>query len=99
MPAHLKVLADRGMYDRARRALRPWAVLIVRYLNKKRGAKQATIREIGRVVFKGSANRDYRAFVESLLVDYLGLSKTGRETRTLVEISRVLPGRRRERPR
>ena len=53
MPAHLKVLADRGMYDRARRALRPWAILIVRYLSKKRGAKQATVREIGRVVFRG----------------------------------------------
>ena len=33
MPAHLKVLADHGMYDRARRALRPWAILIVRYLS------------------------------------------------------------------
>ena len=84
MPVHLKVLADRGMYDRGRRALRPWAILIVRYLSGKRGAKQATIREIGRVVFEGSANRDYRALVQSLLVDYLGLSKTGRETRTLV---------------
>ena len=86
MPAHLKVLADRGMYDRARRALRPWAILIVRYLSGKRGAKQATIREIGRVVFEGSANPNYRALVQSLLLDYLGLAKTGRETRTLVEI-------------
>ena len=86
MPAHLKVLADRGMYDRARRALRVWAVLIVRYLSGKRGAKQATIREIGRVVFEGSANRDYRALVQALLLDYLGLAKAGRETRTLVEI-------------
>ena len=88
MPAHLKVLADRGMYDRARRALRPWAVLIVRYLSGRRGAKQATVRGIGRVVFEGSANPTYRALVQSLLLDYLGLAKTGRETRTLVEIFR-----------
>ena len=40
MPPHLKVLADRGMYDRARRALSPWAILIVRYLNRQRGAEQ-----------------------------------------------------------
>ena len=78
MPAHLKVLADRGMYDRARRALRPWAILIVPYLSQKRGAKQASIREIGRVVFEGSANRDYRALVQSLLLDYLGPAKLRR---------------------
>ena len=53
--------------DRARRALRPWAVLIVRYLSRRRGAKQATIREIDRVVFEGSANPSYRALVQSLL--------------------------------
>ena len=74
------------MCDRARRALRPWAVLIVRYLSRQRGAKQATVRQIGRVVFEGSANPNYRALVQSLLLDYLGLAKTGRETRTLVEI-------------
>ena len=100
MPAHLKVLADRGMYDRARRALRPWAILIVRYLSGKRGAKQATVREIGRVVFEGGANPNYRALVQSLLLDYLGLAKTGRGTRTLVEfVPEFSSRRRRERPR
>ena len=44
MPAHLKVLSDRGMYDRARRTLRGWAIRIVRYLAAKRGAKQASPR-------------------------------------------------------
>ena len=61
-------------------------MLIVRYLSRQRGAKQATIRQIGRAVFEGSANPNYRALVQSLLLDYLGLAKTGRETRTLVEM-------------
>ena len=38
------------------------------------------------MVFEGSANPSYRALVQSLLLDYLGLAKTGRETRTLVKI-------------
>ena len=44
------------------------------------------MRQIGRVVFEGSANPNYRALVQSLLLDYLGLANTGRETRTLVGI-------------
>jgi hypothetical protein len=71
------------MYDRARRGLRGWAIRIVRYLAAKRGAKQATVNEIGRDVFEGGTRRQV---VQSILVDYLGLSKEGRETRTLVEI-------------
>ena len=58
----------------------------MRYLSRQRGAQQATVRQIGRVVFEGSANPNYRALVQSLLLDYLGLAKTGRETRTLVEL-------------
>jgi hypothetical protein len=83
MPAHLKVLSDRGMYDRARRGLRGWAIRVARYLAGKQGAKQATVKEIGRDVFEGGARRQV---VQSILTDYLGLSKEGRETRTLVEI-------------
>ena len=58
----------------------------MRYLSRKRGAKQATVKEIGRDVFEGSINPTRRHLVQSLLLDYLGLSKTGRETLTLVQI-------------
>ena len=86
MPVHLKVLSDRSMYDKARRGLRGWAIKIVRYLSRKRGAKQATVKEIGRDVFEGSIDPTRRQLVQSLLLDYLGLSKTGRETLTLVQL-------------
>ena len=48
MPVHMKVLSDRSRYDRARRTLRGWAIKIVKFLAGKHGAKQATVKEIGR---------------------------------------------------
>ncbi len=46
----------------------------MRYLSGKKGAKEATVKEIGREVFEGQFKADYRRLVQSILVDYLGLS-------------------------
>ena len=85
MPVHMKVVSGRSRYERARRTLRGWAIFIVNYLEAKPG-RGARAKEIGREVFEGASNAVYRQLVQSILVDYLGLAKTGRETRSLVEI-------------
>ena len=52
MPDYLKVLGDRGKYDAAREALRPWAVKGAKYLHGRPG-KTARVWQIGLELFEG----------------------------------------------